>query len=61
MTLVALAMCAASHRRSAPWMDSGAQHRAGCPAGGLCGERHLSQYKALFEMAARIIKTFLTL
>jgi len=29
MTLVALAMCAASHRRSAPWMDSGAQHRAG--------------------------------
>jgi len=35
--------------------------RAGYPAGGLCGERHLSQHKALFEMAARIIKTFPTL
>jgi hypothetical protein len=35
--------------------------QAGCPAGGLCGERHLSQGKVLFEMAARIIKAFPTL
>jgi hypothetical protein len=61
MILVALAICADSHRRSAPWTASGAQRQAGCPAGVLCGERHISQPKALFEMAGRIIKAFPTL